>query len=495
MTGTRFPPHVAPLGDMRRLLIVATGVFLLFGIFLSNSVEGLFGYLFITVSAVLPMFLWARAGALGLPILPAIGGMYWLYFAVPTLRENYNQLFVIPGDILRASATVALFLVAATGSSWLLIKRKNGRPTSGTSNRLDFKQASTLIYMGIVTASLFQLGLAAGWFDGVGSLFGVLRAVLLAPFFIACFLSGYYRAQGQLRHVSWAIVVGGITLVLVLSWSSLFLVAGMQYLLALTLGFVVGAKRLPWKILVPAAAVLFVLHAGKGEMREKYWAYGQNSFPLLEMPVAFTEWFGDGIDAIMTGDRQTDIFDRASLLSMLLFVQQLTPDSIPYLGGETYALIGSYFVPRFLEPDKTATQAGMTLLNIHYALQTEEATRSTAIGWGIVPEAFANFGYGGVLAAGLLFGGFAGLFMLMSSGATPLSLNSLIAMTALVSMTNIEADAGNLLVTMWQSFVAVILVFGVVKLLQPKTKKSTDDNQEYEISLPIRSANSGRIEK
>ena len=44
----------------------------------------------------------------------------------------------------------------------------------------------------------------------------------------------------------------------------------------------------------------------------------------------------------------TSVFERASLVHILLLVRRATPDFIPYLEGETYALLPSMLVPRFV---------------------------------------------------------------------------------------------------------------------------------------------------
>ena len=75
------------------------------------------------------------------------------------------------------------------------------------------------------------------------------------------------------------------------------------------------------------------------------------------------------------------------------------------------------FVPRFIEADKPASQVGMDLLNIRYGLLTAEGTATTAIGWGLVAEAYANFGLAGVAAIGIFMGILFGYAGRLSAGA------------------------------------------------------------------------------
>jgi hypothetical protein len=128
-------------------------------------------------------------------------------------------------------------------------------------------------------------------------------------------------------------------------------------------------------------------------------------------------------------------------------------------------------VPRFLDPDKTFSQAGLALLNIRYGIQTAESNRTTTIGWGIIAEAFANFGYSGVLGAGFLFGALATVFTRWSAGASPLALPTLLSVAALMSMINLEADFAYLVVNLWQALIATLLFFLPLKFLSGGAKQ------------------------
>jgi hypothetical protein len=210
-------------------------------------------------------------------------------------------------------------------------------------------------------------------------------------------------------------------------------------------------------------------------MREHYWvddAYGRAPGPS-RVPALFAEWLSDGITAVATGSVKQDVVDRASLLYMLLKVQYLTPDVIPYLGGATYALLPEYLTPRFLSADKTFSQAGLALLNLRYGIQTSEGIAYTTIGWGMIAEAFANFGYIGVFGAAVVFGLLSALFTRLSAGAAPLALANLLSVAALVSLTNLEADFGYLLTNLWQALVGAALFFVPLKYLSSGAESRT----------------------
>ena len=445
------------IGRAWRLLAIGLCAMGLFGVAWADSLESLTAYVIITLTAVLPSALWIRAGMPGIPLLPMAAAFHYLYFAVPILRQNVGQYVYTPEETMRAALTVAAFLLAATLGSHLLLgaaSRRAGRASIAVVSRL---YTVRLVFGGIAVGVAFHLGMTLSLFNGFGPYFGVVRSVATTMAAVSCYLAGHFRARRMLNGETWIVVLSGIVLLILLSWSSLLLVGGMVYALAAVLGYVITTKRVPWRMLAPLLVAVFVLHAGKYEMRNKYWITGfSQTTPIEQVPALMGEWVGDGIDAIATGNINSDIIDRASLLYMILYVERMTPDDIPYLYGETYALLPSYLVPRFLNEGKIASQAGLSLLNLRYGIQTDEA-RATTIGWGIVAEAFANFGYAGVLGIGLLFGVMAMLFTLWSAGAPPLSLPALLSIAALVTMINVEADLAYLLVNLWQALISTII--------------------------------------
>lgn len=450
----------------RRLLASAIGVAFVLGVIRAQTVDGFIAYVLITAAAILPAALWLRARAPGIPILPAIAAFHYLYFAVPILRQELGGSYT-PTEVLRAGATVAVFLLTATVAWGLIVGKVSRGHPSEILRELHIGDGGRLVmFGGLALGVLFQVAMLGGWLGATGAYFGVIRAVSLTGASIACYLVGYARAHRLLRGQSWGWALTGLVIIVMLSWSSLFLVGGMQFVLAAGLGYVIASKRIPWSALVPVMAVLFVLHAGKGEMRDRYWtAHSTQSLALTEIPEGFVEWIGLGVTNLMSADEGADILDRASLLYLLLHVEQVTPDYIPYLGGETYALLPQYLIPRFLNPDKIFSQAGLALLNIRYGLQTAEGIATTTLAWGIVTEAFANFGFLGVVGAALVLGLLTASFTRWSAGQPPISLPMLLSIAAVVTLTNLEADFGYLLTNLWQALAAALLIFLPLKLL------------------------------
>jgi len=487
MTDIRVISAGVELRHAQRILGRSLGILALFGVFRAETIEGFLSYLLISSAAVLPAALWLRARAPGIPILPAVAAFHFLYFAVPILRQDPAQPVYTPWEVLHAAFTVALFLGTAT-LAWAFIVGRYLRRSRNIAADLPARVASRpLIFGGLAVGLLFQLAAMSGWLIGLGSFFGVIRAIALTMASISCYLLGNSRARHWLHGQLWGVALAGLVLNVVLSWSSLLLVGGMQFVLAAVLGYLLAAKRIPWMALMPFFGVLFVLHAGKGEMRERYWSEGYSQgVAVSQVPNMMGEWLVEGIAATATGETRQDIIDRASLLYMLLRVQQATPEYIPYLGGETYALLPTYLVPRFIDPDKRFSQAGLALLNTRYGVQTQEGVRTTTIGWGIIAEAFANFGMVGVLGAGLLFGMLSAAFTRWSTGAAPLSLPMLLSIAAMVTLINLEADFGYLINNLWQALAATLIFVLPFKYL------SADSGKRAIASVPFLSEKAHR---
>ena len=291
---------------------------------------------------------------------------------------------------------------------------------------------------------------------------------MLTATLMACFMLGHSRAQGWLKGTNWALAVGGMGVIVASALATLFLVAAVVYCIAAVFGFVITRKRVPWKFLSAAAVVIIVLHAGKAEMREKYWLANINSsaeISITQIPGFLAEWSETGLAKLTSGQIYSSAIDRASLMQLLLHVQRLSPDNIPYLNGESYSQLLNMLVPRFINQEKQVSQYAMSMLNVRYGLQTQEGTQTTSIGWGLLAESFANFGYLGVIGVGLLLGLMSGLFERASAGAEVISLRTLFAIVLLLQLINMEADATALISSLAQSLAAVWIFFGLYRLV------------------------------
>jgi hypothetical protein len=451
----------------RSILVVAflCTMLLAAGCWYATSFEAAVAFALLTVSAAIPIMLWLRRGAVGIPVLAVTAALYFIYYAIPLLRSDPILLLFTDGEILGAAVSVVIFLVVAIFACELVcLGRRPIDPGEESAARISY-----FMFAGFGLGMFYFAAVIVGAIASFGPLVGLLRAVFLTATGIASFLLGFAIAAGAISGVKRAVAVACLVGVLIMSLSTLFLVAGGIYIGAAILGYVVKQRRVPWLTIVAVCAALFVLNAGKEGMRRKYWLPNANygaDMSILAVPTLVVEWVSEGANAIISGSSYQNVVDRASLIKLLLIVRRVTPERVPYLQGESYSYLPYMLVPRFVQSDKMVSQASMILLNIRFGFQTEEGAASTAIGWGLVPEAYANYGNVAVAIIAAIFGAGAGLLNRMSAVSAVISPQTFVAVVALITALNVEADFSYLITNMFQSCIAALIFYGVFHFLR-----------------------------
>jgi hypothetical protein len=437
-------------------------------------------YMCITIPVLVAPFLWVSSGAFGIPVLPVISALSYLYYAMPLLSGN-TLVDYRPEDLVWAALSVGLFLTAASLAAWPFLGDGRGRKklpaiqaqgkvrlirTRSVNNLASNDELYRLIFIGLAAGILYYMAIASGVTSYLGTTIGVVRSVAVTLTSLACYLTGFARGAGLLTGQRWFAALAGFLLVTALTMSGLFLVGGAVNIAAALLGYVLAAKRIPWIMLGSVFAILSILNAGKLNIRNQYWDRDNQSLKnssIVQVPGMMVEWFAAGVGGTVSkalGSRQPEgnsLLERTSLLHMVLAVQEATPSIIPYLEGGTYALLPSMLVPRFLQPDKTESQAGLNLLSVRYGRQRAEDTYKTTLGWGMVAEAYANYGNPAVIVVGALFGALCGMLMRLSATAAPLSLAMLMSIASTLALCNLELDVSSLVVSMMQTYGGILL--------------------------------------
>ncbi len=445
----------------------------LFGAARAEGLGSFLAFLLVVLAALLPAVLWLRRGGRGIPVLPAFALVHVVNFGVPIVMGREDFFEYSTEDLFAAAATVALFLVTACAvAEWVI--GKPGRRSEAELSPISARQMRSFIFIGLGVGLLYHLSIAVGVLWQFGAAVGLVRSVSLTVVAAACYFLGVARAQGVLKGTAWVAGLGGLALVAMFSISSLFLVGGATFALAAILGYVITRRRIPWLALVSIVVLISVLHAGKEPMRRKYWDQDNNmggGTAVSQVPGLMVEWVGVGLDELAAGTKGRSAFERASLIQILLRAQRLTPDHIDFMHGETYALLPGMLVPRFLSPRKIASQAGMDMLNIRYGFLSVEGAAKTAIAWGLIAEAWANFGYAGQIAIGLIVGLLCGSLTRWSSGAPAVSRASLLSVTTMLSLIN-ASDMASFVTSLWQSTVAVLIAFWLFQLVASQQRRA-----------------------
>jgi hypothetical protein len=446
----------------RMLELLGLGFVLLTGaaFFYSARVEDFLGTTIVLFAAMLPAALWINSRSGGIPIFPTAAILYWIYFGLPTFRGVGERDGYSPQHVLDADFAVALFLFVGTAVWFRFLRpQRSAKPrAAATSQAIDSRAVLTLVAIGLGLGAAFFLLTYSGYSGAFGSATGILRAVLTAPLLLACYFLGYGRAKGMFSTLQWIVALVALTFILVLQVGGLQLIVCVTEVGAGLLGYIYTARRVPWVTVLLFAALVSVFQAGKSVVRDRY---ANVDITGSMTPQLVSNWFTIGLNAMQTngGSGDHSVAERASLLDQLIRVMAWTPDRVPYLNGETYTYLPSMIVPRVLNPDRAPTQVVMSLLDVRYGFLTREATLRTAVGVNIVPEAFANFGYIGVAIIAVIFGIFTGYLAQISIGREATSLPTLLAIAAMVTVIDMEADLSYLFTTFFQSAIAIAVFY------------------------------------
>ena len=418
----------------------------------------------ITFAALVPVYLWCSGSALGLPIFPVFTLTFLWTYGIPLLSKNPDIISYPPVNILFASATVAGFLGLGTVVWFQMVKHS---PPLPKSYRVLRGQDSDLFFLIMLGAGvLFNMSSLGGWFTFNVGTFTLIRSVILGVNVLAVFVLSYRCGTRESSGSTSNLFLFLLNLNIITNTASLLLTGAIALVLIAAIAFTIGRRKVPWLPIILALLCLLPLHYGKHEMREKYWSDRdkQNFVQPWDYPGWFEEWMGYSWDYLNAEDSQKNkadkqsLTDRASLIHLLLLAQSTTPNSVPYLSGQTYSLIPQLLLPRFLNSKKIASHEGTHLLNIHYRLQNRAATLTTTIGWGLLNEAYANFGVLGCAGIAIILGAGYGQATRWCMNTPLLSSRSLFAVLTMSLAFETEFSAGVYIASLFQSTVPLVVI-------------------------------------
>jgi uncharacterized protein YneF (UPF0154 family) len=362
----------------------------------------------------LPMLRWLQRNDDTYPIIEFMLLATVPFYAIPVMT-GHEAIAGLPEDLLLAAALVVIvFQVGGIAGSFFA--RRTYNPELRT--RAEWWRTEILpegkmhftAYTAVLNTIWIYIASYTNWvpLDWVGT----LRAIFFGIGIISIFIQGRLWGSGQLPMALKVLFWVNLLTQTILSFSSLVLVNGISLLLTAAIGYFSVARRVPWLPILLLLPVIGVLHNGKAQMRYIYWEQRSNHERAPDLISYYTQWLEFGLAAsAVEQDRKTEnsaftsgLLRRASLYHVVCVAVDTMPARSPFLGGESYAIVPAQLVPRFLWPDKPSPQKSVRLLAIHFGIQTEEATETTSIGFGMLSEAYANFGYVAVGLLGLTFG-------------------------------------------------------------------------------------------
>ncbi len=385
------------------------------------------GLLIFTLS-VLPSLLWARTGGSRFPVFETILLLCANTYAMPVFNAQEQLLDYSPEVIAQACFTVLLYQITAI-TVYQITRGVPGRSSFWRDSLISNKLEELLIY-GLVLSTLYMWASNfTGWIPR--ELDSVLRAVFYGLSILCTFVSCQRWGRGELTTQSKIIIVLTVVPQLIFMSVGLILISAIGQAGIALLAYLSGGRRIPWIAVAVTFVVFAVLHTGKTKMRSKYWdLHYPPPTGLTDLPAYYSEWVAFGLEPTDGGKTVSQkMLERTSLMHILCLIADCTPARQDYLYGKTYAYVLPQLIPRAFWADKPKAHIATYTLSIYYGLQMEEDTATTSIAFGLVAEAYANFGLLGAVALGAFWGfwlkklqiwstfspifSFAGLFMVL----------------------------------------------------------------------------------
>jgi hypothetical protein len=456
---------ISPDADMKGPLWFVAAGFLAYALFTYNGRPFLFTLSGVILGffALLPAWLWSSGRVPGLPIFPLYAATYLathvlqFLLAEPRLRDYPAEA------ILRAALTASGFLLVGT-IVWSFWARRPRRLPSACLT-LEGNHGTSVLLLVLFLGMLYTAFDHAAWLSAfpVGMVTAA-RSIFRGPVGFATFVLALRLGKGLLKPTQCRLFFALFLAYCLVEASSTFLVGVVLACLMLVLGLTLGRNRLPWATITTTLVIIGTLHVGKAELRSRYWAEGRqgNTLTPQHYPAFYADWVRSSLQQMALNKQeegtQQSILSRANTAYLLLQAQQMTPKEVPFFEGATYAIIPSALVPRLFNAEKASPHDSTSLLNVHYGNQTLEETEATAIGWGLLNEAYANFGYPGCFVVAVLVASFFGLVTWWCKGMPADSVASLVGIYTLGFALQTEMTAAIFITAYVQGLVGLLLM-------------------------------------
>ncbi|MFZ4483476.1 MAG: hypothetical protein ACOYOL_05785 [Chthoniobacterales bacterium] len=442
--------------------------------------------LLLLVVAVFPLYLWLLGLSHGLPIWPVFALANGVVNALPMIQSSVALNDYSSGEIIIGGMTMVGFLLLGT-VIWLSL---TSRTPAAPKSLVMIGQAHALfyLYLFVFVSVAFMINQFTGWIVFAGNLMQVARGITGSLGSMGLFVLSFYHGRGLLNRGQAALLAAGLLATVVFSLTSLILAQAVVPVALVVFGYTLGSNKPPWGVLTTTFVLVVLLHPGKYQMREEFWDGEGDGITLFDLPRFYASWVGDGFAAVggFSGlaashreeDSPSSAFERAGNLHMLLLVQKKSPQEVPYCLGATYAPIPRLLVPRFLDDQKGFSHAGNVMLSVNYGVLTIEGAQSTSIGWGLVPEAYANFGYLGVAGLAVVLAVVYAFATRLTVGVPMTSLRFVLGLLAMAAATTADT-MGVFLTTQFQAMVGVSLASLVAmrRQLNPYVLEATEEAQ------------------
>lgn len=411
---------------------------------------------------LLPSYLWCAGKAHGLPIVPIFTLGFFPAYILPIQTDSRVLAGYEPGLQFKA-LLLCCTLVATITIIWQQLTNDPGSKAPKV-RMIDLSKSTWILVVFMVLGLMFQILGEFFWRYGGGA-FSMVKGYTGNGATLALFVFSFELGQGKLSGWLRGLLFAVVSMQIVVDAASFILAGTLVKLGVIGAGYTLGSQKIPWKSGLVALAVLTVLHAGKADMRQKYWTegvQGVSELRISEYPNVLIEWIENGFRVLKTGKTTEDqnemasASERGAMVAVFLKVLDKTPATKPFLEGETYENIPSLLVPRIFNKEKGIAHIGNWILSYYYDFLSLDQLGKTSIGFDLMIEAYANYGSWGVVGLAVVLGALYGWISRLSIGVPLLSFRFLMAVVVLSGTLASNNTAGVFVTTLWQSLLALL---------------------------------------
>ena len=422
------------------------------------SFEALLAALGLVIMAFIPAFLWCTGRAKGLPILPIFALTFIPAYALP-VQTGSRVLKAYAAEQQAEGVLIAALYLGLITVIWHQICNRITKPREFTY-AIDPKR-STVWLLGFMAAYLFYSAFGQEILGERVGLKALLAGIFRNASAVAVFVLSYQLGKKELKPWvtgSFFMLLAGLTVV---ESASLILIGGIARLALAMGGYALGGGKIPWKAVAVLVPLIWVLHAGKAQIREEYWkegVMGSTQAEVTDYPSLFARWFEVGLQKTFRPtkyDEGSTAAERGVLLDVFLKVRSMTPSQKPFLEGATYTELPKMLLPRFLSKEKSPSHIGNIILAYVYEYTALESLRQVSIQFDLMIEAYANYGYTGILGMALLMGLLLGFTAVATGGVPLLSFRFLFSILLLNTFLGAYNTAGVFVTTLWQGTIGL----------------------------------------
>jgi hypothetical protein len=411
--------------------------------------------------------LWKERNRGGLPMFAMSASIYWIFFAVSLFWGEQNllagHLIEIGDDYVTQTMIMALIGVICL---WAGMKLPLRTPSVRDLPDVDERESSSLAYVRILLVATTAIGLYPRAMYLLGAegrqVMIVLSTTVPAVAFLLllrrCWMGIASPVDKPLLLAIAAIRIAGS---LAAGWMGPVISLGLM-VVAL---YLVIRGRIPWTPILLTIAAFFFLQVGKDEFRSTYW-WGDKTGGLLErakfwVSTSASSW----ADALQSGGSNktaqlaSRTVQRATLLTQVAHVLELTPSQVPFQNGQTYSYFAVTLIPRLLWPDKPSVSEANRFYQLAYGLSDSRTVDSTSIAVGSMAEGYINFGWFGVISVMLGLGVVLRVYERLCTADQTNTLVLAIGISLLPQLLTIESQLGQYLAGMFQQIILAFAIF------------------------------------